>query len=237
MNSDTPTFPFKHAEKSGSSERPQVVLFTGGRDSTLTSSLLMMRNIPVCLLSADSGCSVHKEITSYRLNEFSKRFGESAFEYKKMDVCGTFRSIALESIEADILKYKKNLIVLGEKLAIMVHAIDFCKRNNYETINVGYTKYQEDFPEQRSLAINFFKNFLNDYKIKYALPIYKEATNIEYVKYKLMQIGLSNKPLEGSTLFGDTFSRADDATIEEYLKEKEQLAKRHLEFLSTGLLS
>ena len=37
----------------------QIVLFSGGRDSTLTASLLMMRNIPVYLVSANSGASIH----------------------------------------------------------------------------------------------------------------------------------------------------------------------------------
>ena len=38
------------AEKAAISNNTQIVLFSGGRDSTLTASLLMMRNIPVYLL-------------------------------------------------------------------------------------------------------------------------------------------------------------------------------------------
>lgn len=49
-----------------------------------------------------------------------------------------------------------------------------------------------------------------------------------------MQIGLSNKPLEGSTLFGDTFSIASDKTILEYLESKTQLAHQHVQFLTQG---
>ncbi|MES2217333.1 MAG: 7-cyano-7-deazaguanine synthase [Pseudomonadota bacterium] len=213
--------------------KPQVVLFSGGRDSTLTASILMMRNIPVCLLSADSGASVHRDVMKYRIKELKKRFGEALLvDHVSIDIAGTFRSIALSEIENDILTDKKNLIVVGEKLAILAHAVDFCLRYNYKIINCGYTKYQEEFPEQRETSINFFKNILKKYEILLECPIYFEATNVEYVKYRLMQIGLSNKPLEGSTLFGDTFSKANDQTIINYLHRKEILVHSHIKFLN-----
>lgn len=52
------------------------------------------------------------------------------------------------------------------------------------------------------------------------------------MKYKLLQIGLSNKPLEGSTLFSDTFSRANDQTILNYLDRKTPLMHEHIKFLT-----
>jgi|GEM_PF-470047 len=216
-----------------SSKKTHVVLFTGGRDSTLTASLLMMRSIPVCLLSANNGCSIHREIIEYRIHELTKRFGNNLLlEHKTLDISGTFRSIALKDIESDILTYKKNLIILGEMLALLTHAIDFCLRNDYHDINAGYTIYQEEFPEQRRPAIDFFKEFLSHYGINFHLPIYEEATSVEYVKYRLMEIGLSNKPLEGSTLFSDTFSVADNKTILEYLHSKKEQAHKQVQFLT-----
>ena len=214
----------------------QVVLFSGGRDSTLTASLLMMRNIPVYLLSANSGASVHRDITQYRIKELIKKFGETlVVGYKNLDISGTFRSIALEHIEQDILTDKKNLVVVGEMLAIMAHVVDFCLRFQFNIINCGFTKYQEEFPEQRESSIEFISNFLKKYHIRLECPIYKDATTIEYVKYKLLQIGLSNKPLEGSTLFSDTFSRADDQTILNYLERKEAITHEHIKFLTQNL--
>lgn len=211
---------------------PQVVLFTGGRDSSLTAGLLMMKGIPVCLLSANSGASVHSEIRNQRVKELTKRFGhELLIDYQTLDVAGSFREIALAEIETDILTDKKNLIVLGEKIAILSHTVNFCLRNKYNSINIGYTKYQEEFPEQRNTSIDLFKSFLMEYGISLTCPIYNDASNIEYVKYKLMQIGLSNKPLEGSTLFGDTFSKASDDTIKIYIERKLPIARDIVKFL------
>lgn len=218
-----------------SDKKPQIVLFTGGRDSTLTASILMMRGIPVCLLSANNGCSIHRGVMEYRLKELMTRFDNLLLEHKTLDIAGTFRSIALKDIESDILTYKKNLIVLGEMFALLVHAVDFCARNNYQDINVGYTIYQAEFPEQRQVAINFFTNFLHYFGIKFHQPIYQNAKTVEYVKYKLMQIGLSNKPLEGSTIFSDTFSVADDETILQYLESKKEHAFEHVSFLTQDI--
>lgn len=93
-------------------ENTQVVMFSGGRDSTLTASLLMMRQIPVCLLSADSDASVHRGVMNYRLNELSNKFGQSLLvAHHTLNISGTFRSIALEKIEQDILTDKKTLLL------------------------------------------------------------------------------------------------------------------------------
>lgn len=217
-------------------KKAQVVLFTGGRDSTLTASLLMTKGVPVFLLSADSGASIHRKVTKYRIKELYRRFGsELLIGHQKMDVSGSFRLLALKDIEEDILTDKKNLVVMGEKLAIMAHTINFCKRNGYTTVNCGYAKYQEEFPEQREQSVIFLEGLLEKYGIKLNCPIYNIAESIEDVKYRLMELGLSNKPLEGSTIFSDTFSVASDDTIKKYLSRKESLLYDHINFLNQGV--
>lgn len=213
-------------------ENTQIVLFTGGRDSTLTSAYLMMKGIPIFLLSAYSGASVHREITKYRIRELKKRFGDLVVGQETMDISGTFRKIALKDIEQDILTDKKNLIVLGEKIAILIHTVDFCKRNNISIVNLGYTKYQQEFPEQRDVSREKLKNLLNYYDISCRYPIYELSEKIEDVKYMLMEMGLSNKPLEGSTLFGDTFSVSSDDIIEAYIDRKTSLFHEQIKLFS-----
>jgi hypothetical protein len=62
-----------------------------------------------------------------------------------------------------------------------------------------------------------------------------QSTNSPIFKYRLMEVGLSNKPLEGSTIFGDTFSKADNQTILNYIKRKEIKAHEHVKFLTQGM--
>ncbi len=216
---------------------PQIVMFTGGRDSTLTASILMLQGIPVHLYSANSGCSLHRDVLAYRVSELKKRFGDLVLGHTIQDISGTFRSIAIESIEADILKYKKNLVLLGEKLAIHAHLVDLCRRLNVKIVNDGITSYQQDFPEQRIVAKDFLIDFMNQYGITYNSPIYEFAQSSDDVKYKLLQIGISTKSLEGLSIFADSFSSASNDVILEYLNEKLPIAKNVVDLLSGKLAS
>ncbi|MFV1964826.1 MAG: hypothetical protein ACC628_05345 [Pirellulaceae bacterium] len=212
---------------------PQLVMYSGGRDSTLVACKLMLKSIPVFLFSADSGCSLHRGPLQDRIDRLRSRFGDLVVAHKVEDVSGTFRSIALENIEDDFLKYKKNLILLGEKLAIHVHAIDVCKRQGMTVMNDGINQYQKDFPEQRDVARDFLQSFTLNYGIDYRSPVY-DSPNMLYVKHRLMQLGLSTKSLEGVTIFGDTFSTPSDETILRYLKDKKAIAQEITSFLLTG---
>ena len=212
---------------------PQLVMYSGGRDSTLVACKLMLKNIPVFLFSANSGCSLHRGPLQDRIDHLRSRFGKLIVAHKVEDVSGTFRSIALENIEQDFLKYKKNLVLLGEKLAIHVHAIDICKRQGMTIVNDGINRYQNDFPEQRDVARVFLKSFTQSYGIDYRSPIY-DSPSMLYVKHRLMQLGLSAKSLEGVTIFGDTFSSPSDEVVLQYLKDKQSIAEEITSFLLTG---
>lgn len=213
----------------------QLVMFTGGRDSTLAASTLMLRGIPVHLYSANSGCSLHREIIDFRVRELRSRFGELVITHIRDDISGTFREIAIASIEQDILKYRKNLVLLGEKVAIHCHIIDYCHRNGLSTVNDGIASYQSEFPEQRIVAKEHFIKFLSDYGIEYNSPVYELATSSEEVKYRLLQLGLSTKSPEGISIFGDSFTTPDDETILNYLREKDEIAREIIAFLKGDL--
>jgi predicted subunit of tRNA(5-methylaminomethyl-2-thiouridylate) methyltransferase len=87
----------------------QLVMFTGGRDSTLTACHLMLQGIPVQLYSANSGCSLHRGILSHRVEELRQRFGDLVIGHTVEDISGAFRSIAIENIETDKCSRKSDL--------------------------------------------------------------------------------------------------------------------------------
>lgn len=214
----------------------QLVMFTGGRDSTLAACHLMLQGIPVQLYSANSGCSLHRGILAHRIEELRSRFGNLVRGHIVEDISGAFRAIAIENIETDILKYKKNLVLLGEKLAIHAHLVDFCQRHEISVVNDGITNYQKEFPEQRLIAKNFFIEMMADFNIQYRSPIYEFAQSADDVKYKLLQLGISTKSLEGVSIFGDSFTTPSDEVILAYLREKVPVANGIIDFLSGGQL-
>lgn len=85
-----------------SNQSPQLVMFTGGRDSTLAACHLMLRGIPVHLFTASSGCSLHRGILSYRVDELRNRFKDLVVSHVVQDISGAFRAIAIASLETDI---------------------------------------------------------------------------------------------------------------------------------------
>jgi predicted subunit of tRNA(5-methylaminomethyl-2-thiouridylate) methyltransferase len=212
-------------------EQAQLVMFTGGRDSTLAAATLLLRGIPVHLFTANSGCSLHRDILDYRVNELRARFGDLIVTHVKRDISGAFRSIAIESIESDILRFQKNLVLLGEKIAIHAHVIDYCARSGITIINDGVTRYQQEFPEQRSIAREYFRVFIAEYGIEYRSPIYEIATSADVVKYKLLALGLSTKSLEGISIFADSFTTPSDEVIASYLQHKEELSRELINLL------
>ena len=145
----------------------QLVMFAGGRDSTLVAVHLMLQGIPVHLYTASSGCSLHRGILSHRVEELRNRFGQLVVCRHIEDISGTFRSLAIETLESDILEDRKNLVLLGEKIAIHAHIIDYCKRNGISVINDGITHYQKEFPEQRLVTNEYFVDFIKSYGIEY----------------------------------------------------------------------
>lgn len=213
----------------------QLVMFTGGRDSTLVAVKLMLQNIPVHLFTASSGCSLHREILTHRVNELRNRFGELVVTHHIEDISGSFRTLAIETIEEDILKDKKNLVLLGEKIAIHAHIINYCHRNNINIINDGITEYQKEFPEQRLVAKEYFVDFISQYGIAYESPIYEFAKSQDDVKYRLLQAGISTKSLEGLSVFADSFTPASDEVIMNYLQRKEHKCRDIIQFLSGGI--
>lgn len=195
---------------------PQLIMFTGGRDSTLAACLLMLQGIPVHLFSANSGCSIHRDILSYRVDELKRRFGDLVVTHVVEDISGAFRSIAIASLEDDIVRDKKNLVLLGEKIAIHAHVINYCQRNGIKIINDGIASYQSEFPEQRMVAKEYFIDFMKEYGVTYCSPIYDFAKSADDVKYRLLQLGISTKSLEGISIFADSFSTSSDETILSY---------------------
>lgn len=85
------------------------------------------------------------------------------------------------------------------------------------------------------MAKEHFIKFLSDYGIEYNSPVYELATSSEEVKYRLLQLGLSTKSLEGISIFGDSFTTPDDETILNYLREKDEIAREIVAFLEGDL--
>lgn len=84
--------------------------------------------------------------------------------------------------------------------------------------------------EQKIIAMEMLKNFEKEYNITYESPIY-EFGDKKAVKYALLEFGISNKSLEGVSIFGDSFTEPDDSVIKEYIEDKIHYCREHIDLL------
>lgn len=210
-----------------------VVLFSGGRDSSLTACLLLNQGKKVHLITCFDGALLNMDIADYRYREIENAFPASTILRKILPTYGLFRRIALEDIEADFEKYKKNLIILGSQLATLSTAILYCLRNSITIIASGFTKYEATLPEQMAQAIDLFRSFALEFGIAYITPVYEYSSSDE-VKYHLFDFGISTKSLEPFSIFSDTASEPAPDLVSVYINDKLSICRKFLEMMRSN---
>jgi predicted subunit of tRNA(5-methylaminomethyl-2-thiouridylate) methyltransferase len=214
-----------------------AVMFSGGRDSSLAAVIYCTRDFRVQLLRFMTGFGIPSPLPGIRETELRNRFEDAILPTPEpIGVYGLVRRIAVAEIEDDFRRFDgKNLVLLGEKLALHAASIVYCLNNGIEVLADGTSGYQADMPEQRDTAIDFFRELAQRYEIRYETPV-KSATSGDEVKYALLEAGISTKSLEGISMFADSFSMADDDTVRAYLEFKKSHAISYIErFASSGL--
>lgn len=204
-----------------------AVLFTGGKDSSLVACRAAKSYDEVHLLTANSGIGIGSNLTDIRVSELREAFPETTFIHKRIPTAALFREISIKNIEDDFDKWKVNLVLLGEKLAIHTVATQYCIENDISVMMDGSAKYQNDLAEQKMIAINLLTEFEQEHGIAFKTPIY-DIKDGETVKYELLKMGVTNKSLESVSIFGDSFSEPSDTMVNEYIKDKLPLCKKYL---------
>lgn len=210
------------------STRRNSVLFSGGRDSTLVAVRALENGDTVTLLTFETGLAYGPRLIDYRIAELEARFGHEQIRQESLNVVGLVRRIALLDIERDIVQDGYNLVLLGEALALVTAAIVFAKNEDISVISGGYALYQERFPEQRSVAIDFFSLLCTEFDVEFIAPL-REISSEETVKEELWLRGLSPKSLERSSLFAESGSVPSDDAVRKYLERKKQIVRSYLE--------
>lgn len=211
-----------------------AILFTGGKDSTLVACLEASKGRNIHLLTGVSGIGINSELSNIRVRELVERFPGVRITRHFISTSALLRKISIKDIEQDILRWKCNLVLLGDKMAIHAAATAYCLENNIKIMLDGVVKYQDDLVEQKLIAMKRLREFEQEYGIEYDSPIYNFGTRKD-VKYALMEFGISNKSLEGVSIFGDSFSEPSDKVINEYIDEKIHYCHEHIQLLSGNI--
>lgn len=210
-----------------------AILFSGGRDSTLSACLFALNGYKVHLLSFHSGLGIKSDISNYRFQELNERFPEQIVDRVVLPTFGLVRRIAIVNIESDFAKYKVNLILLGEKLAMNTVATVYCLQNTTRVLADGCSGYQQSYAEQFPETLSLLRNFHSDYGIDYRTPI-ASFNSEDDVKYLLLELGISTKSLEGISIFADSFSQPTSEIVKTYIEDKIPVCRDHID-LMTGM--
>jgi len=204
-----------------------VLLFSGGRDSSLACIELAKQDYTLYLLTFDNGAILNLNYSNQRYKELKKLLPNKIKSRIVLPSFGLFKEISLKGLENDFSKYKKNLICMGCKLTMHVLSLSYCIEKNIKNIADGYTEYQKDYMEQRPEVISEIKKLHSEFGVRYLNPVY-DVTDVKEIKKRLMIAGLSPESMEGSCLFGDTFSVPSTEILMAYLKEKIELCRPYM---------
>lgn len=208
-------------------ENTTLVLFSGGRDSSLAACLLATSGRRVHLLTCNNGVSIGTDLSQHRYVELQRALGRRLEGRTVVPSMGLFRRLALQNIEADFARFGKNLIMLGSQLATHTEGIVFCLDYAVRSMAAGSTKYQAHFPEQMDVARERLHAFCRDFGIEYLLPV-GDFKSEEEVKYRLLDYGVSTKSLEAISIFSDTFTQPTPQQVADYIDLKLPICREYI---------
>lgn len=218
------------ADKSAPGDRHRekvAVLFSGGRDSTLVALRCYRRQTPMDLLVFESGLGVGAEVRKYRLDELVTAWGSNAFTTRFLRVHGLVRRICFTEIESDISVDGRQLILLGEFIAILGSGISYCLRHSVSRLMFGAVKYQGNLPEQQAQAIDAFRTFSESYGIALDTPVIESESELS-VKLELAEAGILPKSLEGYSVLADIDDNPPPRIVDSYIARKLPIVGMHL---------
>jgi len=225
----TSTPPLAEPQLKSEQNNEAVLLFSGGRDSSLAACLMANQNKKVHLLTCDNGVSIRPELADFRFKELQNTFPSHIVSRTVVPSYGLFRRIALVDIERDFQQFQKNLILLGYQLATHTEGIIFCKKMNINVLVSGFTHYESHYAEQLPEAVKALTTFADSYDIDYRVPVY-EFRSVDEVKFRLLDFGVSTKSLEGVSIFADTFSDPSAEVVVRYIESKLPVCRDYISF-------
>lgn len=212
---------------SPSPESATLVLFSGGRDSSLAACLLATAGRRVHLLTCDNGVCIGGDLSQHRYVELQAALRQRLDGRTVASTMGLFRRVALQDIEADFARFGKNLILLGSQLATHTEGIVHCLDRGLRSMAAGSTRYQAHFPEQMDVARDRLRAFCGEFGVEYLLPVADFASEDE-VKYRLLDYGVSTKSLEAVSIFSDTFSEPTAEQVSDYIQLKLPICREYI---------
>jgi predicted subunit of tRNA(5-methylaminomethyl-2-thiouridylate) methyltransferase len=172
----------------GGRKRPCVLMFSGGRDSTLAAARLADGGHDLVLVTVSSGHLQGIESVRQRLAELCRILPRDT---------SWVRIQQPAELRTDTSFYERTCLPCHH--AYVVVAVATAMKLNAEALAFGYAGYQNSWPEQTPLAVNRLRAIAQRHKIELLLPVYELASRDDAL-IELKARGLSASALEQKCL-------------------------------------
>lgn len=186
-----------------------LVLFSGGKDSLLSTVKYLDRGYKVYLVTFDNSCGLGIKNVKSTINRLIKRYGNEKIEFIGIkDISAIFRNFInpFYNYKLDyILKEFGNINIsefncLACRVSMYIASIIICKQKCIDVVVDGARTCQLFAIEQEKLLNKFIKLF-EKYNIKIDYPV-KDIDSDWYLKNALLLRGIIPKTIEPQCLLG-----------------------------------
>ncbi len=186
-----------------------LVLFSGGKDSMLSTILLVEQGFETILVHYDNSLELGNKNVKREYKRLMKKYNENKVKYlgvKKTDAI--FRSFIKDfynlKVDEILKEYGKisfsQFNCLACRLSMYVTTIILCKQLNISYVADGARKSQLFAIEQDSM-LDLFKDLFKEYNINLLLPV-KNLENDFEEKNEFLIRGIIPKVIESQCLIG-----------------------------------
>jgi hypothetical protein len=196
-----------------------VLMFSGGRDSTLAALRLASGGDALTLVTITSDHLLGIASVRLRLRELRSLIPATT---------RWLRIAQPKDLATDTSFYAQTCLPCHHAYVVVAAAI--ARNLGASRLAFGYASYQSDWPEQTPLAISRLTAVLAEFGITLDLPVLN-LSSIEEAKEELVRFGVSPDSLEQKCSRQVTNVKLDDAHLAEQVELWEQAIRRSLSAL------
>ena len=193
-----------------------LVLFSGGKDSLLSTILLIEQGYKVKLVHYDNMCSIGCSNVKKGYIRLVKKYGCDKVEYIGVkNISGSFRKFIniMYNMHISEIKEKYGNISISElnclacRLSMYIASIIICQKMHIKYVADG-ARNSQLFAIEQDLLLERFKSFFEKYNIKIEFPLKDFKDDFE-LKNQLLIRGFVPKTIEPQCLLGMPISNKD----------------------------
>ncbi|MFH1910137.1 MAG: hypothetical protein ABIJ72_03060 [bacterium] len=201
-----------------------IVLFSGGRDSSLVAAAFCeaFSGGQLTLLLVDNGLLSRLDSTKRQAAVVKNMYPQVEVVFHCKRVSEMMRKVVMQNVEQDFLrrKYRSLLACVGCKLIMNVSASRYARESGINVLLDGYAERQKDYPEQTEAFMDSVKGVYASAGLTYISPLYDFLASKPKVNQTLDEFGFRIPKQEPVCMLADSFSTADPTEVARYIAEK-----------------